>query len=328
MFFLKSLKSRILYFSIFIVTFSLLITNLVIQTKVEHTLSSSLENNALNLLETIKINIDSEYRNILQYNHVIIERRKSELKNHIDIIFGMIENYYKKVQDGSLTESQAQQLIIDNIANINFENGSGYFWINNTDLPYAKMIYHKTIPVLNGSVLNDSAYFTVLDTKENLFTKATKLCLENGDGYIKYLWPKPMPNGLTSPQEKLSYVRIFEPWNWIIGTGVYMDDIPVETNRKIQKVVDNLNKTISKQMVSESGYCFIFGDDNYMYVHPYLANRSGDDLINPSTSNKILNDIKYAYNSGKKFMEYDWNRIDDRDHYIYPKKSLYQNLSP
>jgi len=325
---MKSLKSRIIVFSIGILTFSLITTSLLIKNKVEDTLSHSLENNANNLLETIKINIESEYRSIMSHNQYSIQRRKSELKNHVDVLYHILDVYEKKVESGELTIDEAKDQVLDIAKDLTFDNGTGYYWIFDTSLPFPTMINHTTIPNLNGQILDDPRFNCVKNTNENLFVKMIEVCTEDDAGYVEYLWPKPTEEGLTSEQPKISFVKLFKTWNWIIGTGVYVDDILFETNMKIQEVVNNLNVTISKQMVSESGYCFIFGEDNFMYVHPYLANRSGDQLINPSTSNKILDDIKNEYNSSKTYMEYLWDRIDDRDNFTYPKKVYFSKFEP
>ncbi len=326
--FLNSLKSKIILFSVALVIFSLLTTMLIVKRKAEAELSAALDNNAVNLLETIKLNIQTEYDNIHNFNASIVERRKKELQNNIEILHSTLKQIHEKVMRGELHNQEAKQLATDILNNIKFDDGIGYFWVTNREKPFPKMISHSFLPELNGKILDDTVYNAVLGSNKNLFVEMVDITTKKKQGFVRYLWPKPGDPPISGRKSKLSFVKLFEPWDWIIGSGVYMDDIEVKTNQRISRVVEQLNKTIAKRMVSESGYCFIFGEDNFMYVHPYLANRSGENLINPTTSNKILNDIKKAYYSGGKYMEYMWNRIDDRENFIYPKRVFINKFEP
>ncbi|SDK87332.1 methyl-accepting chemotaxis sensory transducer with Cache sensor [Maridesulfovibrio ferrireducens] len=91
-----------------------------------------------------------------------------------------------------------------------------YFWINDSG---PKMIMHPMKPALNGKDLSGIA-----DAKgKKLFVEMVKTVQQNnGAGYVSYWWSKP-GTGKNAP--KLSYVKLFEPWGWIIGMGVYVDNI-------------------------------------------------------------------------------------------------------
>ncbi|MDT8445799.1 MAG: cache domain-containing protein [bacterium] len=92
---------------------------------------------------------------------------------------------------------------------------SGYFWINDFD---AKMVMHPTNPSLNGKDLSgfkDPA-------GKAIFVEFAKVAREQNSGFVAYQWPKP---GIETPQPKMSYVAAFPEWKWVLGTGVYIDDI-------------------------------------------------------------------------------------------------------
>ena len=89
-------------------------------------------------------------------------------------------------------------------------------------------------PELNGKDLSN-----IKDpTGKRLFMEFVRVCREKGEGFVEYNWPKP---GSEKPVPKLSFVKLFKEWNWIIGTGFYIDDIEalVEARRK------ELEKSIS-----------------------------------------------------------------------------------
>ncbi|WOE69269.1 cache domain-containing protein [Hydrogenimonas thermophila] len=92
---------------------------------------------------------------------------------------------------------------------------NGYFWINDTT---PKMIMHPFKPELNGQNL-----CKIKDPNGvYLFVEMVKVVSKMGEGIVEYHWPKP---GADKPVMKISYVKIFKPWDWIIGAGVYTDDI-------------------------------------------------------------------------------------------------------
>jgi methyl-accepting chemotaxis protein len=75
---------------------------------------------------------------------------------------------------------------------------------------------------------------------KRLFMEFVKTCRENGEGFVDYFWPK---YGATEPQPKLSFVKLFEPWNWIIGTGLYIDDIEAIVAEKEKELAQNIEQS-------------------------------------------------------------------------------------
>ncbi|MBN2706299.1 MAG: cache domain-containing protein [Deltaproteobacteria bacterium] len=95
------------------------------------------------------------------------------------------------------------------------DDQSGYFWVNDLD---CVIVRHPIKPDLNGKNLA-----TLEDPKgKRLFAEFARVCRESGEGYVDYYWPMP---GHEEPVAKLSYVKLYEPWGWVIGTGIYLDDV-------------------------------------------------------------------------------------------------------
>ncbi|OKY73664.1 MAG: hypothetical protein BM485_17780 [Desulfobulbaceae bacterium DB1] len=131
--------------------------------------------------------------------------------------------------------ADAREKSMTDIAKIRFNDGKGYFWINDTGAPFPKMIMHPISPALDGKILDDPKYNCALGKGENLFKAFVDVAKEKGEGFVDYLWPKPTKDGLTEQQPKLSYVRLFAPFDWIIGTGEYIDDIEVQVAEHARK---------------------------------------------------------------------------------------------
>jgi methyl-accepting chemotaxis protein len=116
-----------------------------------------------------------------------------------------------------------------------------YFWINNM---HPKMIMHPYKTQLNGKDLSENKD----PNGKRLFVEFVKVCREKGEGFVDYYWPK---YGADEPQPKLSFVKLFKAWNWIIGTGTYIDDIDIlvkarkaDLNKKIQVVTAEMEHQI------------------------------------------------------------------------------------
>ena len=142
-------------------------------------------------------------------------------------------------------ETDIKKECLDIIAGMRYSNGTGYFWINDNTLPYPTMIMHATSPKLNGKVLSNTKYNCAMGKKQNLFQAMVEVCNKNGEGYVDYIWDKPTENGVKVDQPKVSYVRLFDKWNWIIGSGMYMDDIDDEIALLRKEMYTNLFTQLS-----------------------------------------------------------------------------------
>ncbi len=177
---------------------------------------------------------------ISQKNQIMFQK-ETKLKATTEIALKILERYYNFYRNGILSEKDAQEKAKNIIADLRFE-GTKYFFIIDTTHPYPKMIMHPIKPALNGKIMDNSKFNCATKMKEggkhgwiklnkkSFFTAMVNMCEKSGEGYIVYLWPKPLKGGGVTKQAypKLSYVTLFEPWNWIIGTGMYIDDVHAE----------------------------------------------------------------------------------------------------
>jgi|GEM_PF-6380440 len=138
----------------------------------------------------------------------------------------------------SSLEKVVKQQALDTIKQMRLPDGN-YFFIINDALPYPTMIMNAVTPGLDGKVLDDHKFdkatrllagakgaWVETGGKKNLFQAMAEVVKIDGEGYIIYDWPKPTASGVTLENyPKLTYCKRFEQWNWIIGIGVYIDDI-------------------------------------------------------------------------------------------------------
>ncbi len=137
----------------------------------------------------------------------------------IDTSISIIEHYYAKSQDGSLSEDDAKKQALEAIKAIRYA-GEEYVWVN--DYQHV-MLMHPIKAALDGKNLYD-----LKDPNGvQIFREFVKVVKKDGAGYVAYDWPKP---GHDDPVPKISYIKGFAPWQWIAGTGVYVDDVNAELN--------------------------------------------------------------------------------------------------
>jgi methyl-accepting chemotaxis protein len=147
----------------------------------------------------------------------INEARQRELRSLLESAVAVAADLNQQVVKGVLPLAEAQTQARQQIARMRYR-GSEYFFI--TDFTPV-MIMHPIRPELDGKDVGPMQD----PSGKALFREFVKVTRESGGGFVDYLWPRP---GSTTPVAKISYVQGFSPWGWIIGTGVYTDDLSAE----------------------------------------------------------------------------------------------------
>lgn len=144
----------------------------------------------------------------------LLEDRKIKTKHVVETVHGFLNHYYGMEQSGELSRQEAQQAAQKAIEALRYDKDE-YFWINDMK---AVVIMHPIKPALNGKDLTN-----LEDANgKKIFSEFVGVVKASGEGYVNYLWPKP---GHDDPQAKVSYVKGFAPWGWIVGNGIYLNDM-------------------------------------------------------------------------------------------------------
>lgn len=293
-----------------------------------HVIESELHH-ARNLLKMAAVHIENQYESYLFYKDALLQERKNELKNLIEIAYNLIETEYiaGKNSDPGLAMKKAA----DSVKALRYDQKTGYFWINTAEHPAAKLIMHPTMPHLDGKYVekDDPLFNTAGGGNQNLFSMFVDVCNKNGAGFVDYLWPKPVNNGLTESQPKLSYVKLFQPWNWIVGTGLYIDDIERDSQKRIDAIISELRKAFSKIVIAENSYLFMFNNKYDMLVHPLYEGKNLIEMKNPMTEVRILDEMMAAAKSNDQTLSYHWNKpTDPRPGFVYFKRAFVHHFEP
>ncbi|WFU20647.1 methyl-accepting chemotaxis protein [Bradyrhizobium sp. CB3481] len=148
----------------------------------------------------------------------LYQQKQIELKHLGELALGIVKEEHAATQKGGVSDADAQKRAMARISALRY-GSNDYYWINDM---HPKMVMHPIKPEMNGSDL--SSYKD--PNGKLLFVDFVDAVKKDGSGFVPYEWPKP---GFDKPQPKLSFVVGFAPWNWVIGTGVYIDDLKAQT---------------------------------------------------------------------------------------------------
>ena len=156
---------------------------------------------------------------IYRLNSMLTEEKERKTKQLVETAYCTIEYFFNLSKSGGMSEDDAKKASLSAIKRMRYDN-SGYFWINDM---HPSMLMHPDQPELDGKDLSDFS-----DAKgKKLFLDVVETVKNNGEGFVYYYWKK---QGSGEPLKKLSYVKGFAPWGWVIGSGVYLEDISAVFN--------------------------------------------------------------------------------------------------
>ncbi len=303
----KSTKSILLLFAAGLVIVTTAGLTYFAQRTVTDSVMESEFAHAQSIVDSVYQEVSIQYQSIVFSEQAAIDARKKHLRNIIEIAINLIRLNYDKFKQGILSKAEAQALSIQQLRSMRYDNGIGYVWINDVKKPIPQLIMHPTMPELEGTILDLPRFNLVDGSDKNLFAAFNKIGQKNGSGFIQYLWAKPLLEGLSENQLKLSYIQLFSEWGWIIGAGVYIDDIEKEVSVRIQAVLHELRKSFEKTKIGQKGYSFMFSGKPELIIHPIYKDIPVEKLLNPQTKEPIfLEFIEAAHNDG--VLEYLWDK--------------------
>lgn len=166
------------------------------------------------------------YVNFFVINKFQRQMIESVPESSVRSIYSVIDQYGKKISAKEITEEDAKKEVMNLIKNLRLADGN-YFWIHDLN---NRMVMHPIKPELNGTDVS-----TNKDPDGNfLFVGMTNLVKSNkGEGTYNYLWPKPNKKIAI---EKTSFLKLYEPWGWIIASGMYVEDIQATMSGYINQI--------------------------------------------------------------------------------------------
>ena len=186
---------------------------------------------------------------VIMLRATLQQEKEATIRQVVDSGHSILAHYEARQRAGTLSREAAQAAALSTIKNMRY-NGSDYFWLSDTGQP-PRMIMHPIAPELDGGELLDDKFnrvtslrsgtdgpFVRTDGTKNLLRAFSELVGQAGHGYVTYPWPKVAADGGSTAESfpKLSYVKEFAPWGWVIGSGIYVDDIDAAVRRQLTRI--------------------------------------------------------------------------------------------
>lgn len=149
----------------------------------------------------------------------IKEEKMGDSRRLVDIGMQIITHFYDQAARLELTETDAKSKAINMLGAVKF-NTNRYFWVNNSN---GEELMH---PNRGAQTDPGMSLLDLTDVKGAYFVRDFIETARQGGGFVDYYWHRP---DSSEPTLKISYVDYFEPWDWILGTGIYLEDIKHET---------------------------------------------------------------------------------------------------
>ena len=145
---------------------------------------------------------------------LLLQDRQEKVRSLVEVAYGVLAHYEAEARAGKLPLEAAQTIALATVRMMRYDNGE-YFWINDMS---SKILMHPAKPELDGQDMSN-----LKDTNGKfIFNEFVAVVKKEGKGFVDYYWPKP---GAQEPVAKISYVAGFAPWGWVIGSGIYLDDV-------------------------------------------------------------------------------------------------------
>jgi len=158
----------------------------------------------------------------------LLEGKREVIRELVASAWSSLERYAQQERQGLLTREAAQAQAINHIRGLRYgQDFKDYFWINDMQ---PRMIMHPYRPDLEGTDISTFAD----PAGKRLFMAVVETVSVDGAGYVDYQW-----QWMDDPERivpKISYVMGFEPWGWIIGSGIYVEDVHAQISAITRKI--------------------------------------------------------------------------------------------
>jgi len=161
-----------------------------------------------------------------------LEQEKEKLQNQVYLCLDTIQFYYDRSQGEDIAAEMRDQAL-KQVAAMRLKDGNYFFIID----PQARMVMHPIKPQLDGKDLS-----RLKDEKgKMLFQAMVDVVKQHQEGFVDYWWSKP---GAQESSPKLSFVKLFKPWGWIVGMGIYIDQLDVQVQQQSSALKSSLNHAL------------------------------------------------------------------------------------
>jgi signal transduction histidine kinase/DNA-binding response OmpR family regulator/HPt (histidine-containing phosphotransfer) domain-containing protein len=251
------------------------------------------ESSAQNVLQLIELNITGGYNRLIADKIEILSRLQNELQHLSTVCVSVLRDYVKLSNEGHLPEAQAQELALHWLKSVRFDKGELFVFDRD-----GTIIAHPDPEIEGGSILG------LRDLKGRPIEKVMSPNVLKQDGdYAVFFWRKP---DQAEGGKKMGYFAPISGWHWTLAAIIDFDDIEVESQQKMDAILEVLKKTFAKIRIVNSGYVFLFKGDKHLLIPPALE--STKDIKTAEfrhESGALLDRLMSAYQAGETSIRYE-----------------------
>ncbi len=234
---------------------------------------------------------------------------KDKIRAEVDQAYQVATTLYEQEQ-GRRDPAALQHLIVETLRPLRFFDGRGYFFIDDLQ---GTCILLPTAPQREGSSLwdnrDDTGHYIMRD-----LVRAARAPV--GEGFSRYRWYA--PSDPLRMEDKVAYVRLFEPYNWLIGTGEYLSTFRADLQREALDWIGTIRFGLN-------GYMMIIADDGTVLVSPGNPDAQGRiyRTLQDPREQALIEQIMTMGREGGGFFEYEWFRPEDMQRQLPQSKLAY-----
>lgn len=262
------------------------------------------------VLDTVYELASRIHLNLERQRELTLEAHKMRLKNLIEITSGYIDSITDEVRSGEMSPEEARRKLYSTLRRFQYGNND-YIWLADYN---ARLVSHPD-PKRHGKFAVDE-----LDQDgQPVLPTIVAAARTQGEGYYRYSWSR---LGEDEAIPKISYFKDFPEWQFVVGTGVYLDDVERDVQKRKAAEVEDLRAALRDITIGRTGYLYIFDSEYRMVIHPNpnIEGTYFGELIDPITRKPIGSElVKIADTNEGRF--YKWDKPDDPGNYVYDKIS-------
>jgi len=254
------------------------------------------ENLKTEAINAVKTRIKDQVSGVVQYidymESKIDRRTRRMLKEEVETAYDQVEAIYAGNKN-DMSEDRLKTLVRETLRPLRFNDRRGYFFIVAED---GMEILFADKPELEGKYLK-----TIDSDGKHVIKDIIELATTRGEGYYSYRWTRPGVPG--NEHLKISFVKLFKPFGWIIGAGEYYEDMEAQVK---QEALDR----IAAISFDKDSYIFAFRYDGYYLSHPQKG-VIGQNMLHVEDSKGFrVNEklVALCRDEGGGFLEYTWRK--------------------
>ena len=251
----------------------------------------------------------NEHRHLEAWRKSAMDARRRELRRILQVAVEAIDRIEQEAQAQGLSPEATRERILTAVRDFTYGNNDYVFIAN-----YQSRLISHPDPQLHGADFSEKE-----DTRGNLIVPPmVEGAREHNKGFHTYWWRRLEEE---EPSQKLSYYKHLPEREWVIGTGVYVDDVEEEIQARKQAIIQRLRSHLGNTRIAQTGYLYIFDSDLNMIIHPNsnIEGTNFSDLKNPVTGKPIGRELIRAAKTQEGKLVYKWDRPSDPGNYVYDK---------